>query len=232
MGEECPYKKQRGDKSGEKRHRASFRAGDDGPRGEHHRDHHHRRQRASWLDTFTTYMNEFANLAGDVDLNEGKPKAPETKTPGQTPETQGQNPQETQEKAQSASETAQAPQQSEPSTSAYAQTQCPFIPYNINVDQIKGLLELYLGGNLNAFMPQPPQAPTPAANTAAPTAAPPNDVEMGQGDRKAPEADEVTVKTETSCASSINEDVRDASPDKADDWTVINKDKGKIIFFY
>ncbi|CAH1639572.1 unnamed protein product, partial [Spodoptera littoralis] len=109
MGEDCPYKKHRSERGSEKKHRHGH-GGHHGPhaeRGPHHGphdDHHRRRTRVSWLDTFATYMNEFANLAGDIDLDDHKPKAPETKTgtgtQGQTSETQAQTPQESQEKAQ------------------------------------------------------------------------------------------------------------------------------------
>ncbi|GBP13174.1 Sequestosome-1 [Eumeta japonica] len=49
MTDECPYKRIKHDKMGANKH--------------HRTD---RRPRTSWLDTFATYMNEFANLAGDV----------------------------------------------------------------------------------------------------------------------------------------------------------------------
>ncbi|XP_048489250.1 protein ref(2)P isoform X3 [Plutella xylostella] len=64
LKEECPYKKNRRDsRSAEKR----------AHREEHHRERRERREcrrpRGSWLETFSTYMNEFANLAGDVDCH-------------------------------------------------------------------------------------------------------------------------------------------------------------------
>ncbi|CAH0695067.1 unnamed protein product [Spodoptera exigua] len=244
VGEDCPYKKHRSERGADKKHRHGH-GGHHGPhteRGPHgqHDEHHRRRTRVSWLDTFATYMNEFANLAGDIDLDDNKPKAPETKTgqntetqgqttgtQGQTPETQGQGPQESKEKAQESAQSTQAPKQPEPSTSANAQTQCPFnTPKALNIDQIMELAEMFLGRNGNRFVPPTPQAqPSAPANATAPTSTPNNDVEMGQGDRKAPETVDAPAKPASSSASSVSDYPRDASPDKVDDWTVINKEK-------
>jgi len=238
MGEDCPYKKHRSERGSEKKHRHGH-GGHHGPhaeRGPHHGphdDHHRRRTRVSWLDTFATYMNEFANLAGDIDLDDHKPKTPETKTgtgtQGQTTETQAQTPQESQEKAQPSAQSTEAPKQPEPSTSANAQTQCPFnTPKAFNVDQLMELVEMFIGRNGNPFVPPAPQAqPSAPANTTAPTSTQTFDVEMGQGDRKSPETETVDApaKPASSSASSVSDYARDASPDKADDWTLINKEK-------
>ncbi|XP_022822462.1 protein ref(2)P-like isoform X3 [Spodoptera litura] len=238
MGEDCPYKKHRSERGSEKKHRHGH-GGHHGPhaeRGPHHGphdDHHRRRTRVSWLDTFATYMNEFANLAGDIDLDDHKPKTPETKTgtgtQGQTTETQAQTPQESQEKAQPSAQSTEAPKQPEPSTSANAQTQCPFnTPKPFNVDQLMELVEMFIGRNGNPFVPPAPQAqPSAPANTTAPTSTQTFDVEMGQGDRKSPETETVDApaKPASSSASSVSDYARDASPDKADDWTLINKEK-------
>lgn len=218
MGEDSPYKKHRS----ERKNRGHYgphgaEQGPHGPQGPHG-EHHRRRNRVSWLDTFTTYMNEFANLAGDIDLtgDDGKPKAPETKTAGQTTETQG-HPQS----AQAGTESTQAPKP-EANTSAHAQTQCPFSPRTtISFPEIRDAMEEYFRAN---YMRQTSQ-PQPPTQEAAPKTNAASDVDMGQGDRKAPEADDA-AKTETCSASSVNDFGRDASPDKADDWTVINKEKG------
>ncbi|XP_035445751.2 sequestosome-1 isoform X1 [Spodoptera frugiperda] len=248
MGEDCPYKKHRSERGAERKHRHGHgHGGHHGPQAEHgphgaHDEHHRRRNRVSWLDTFATYMNEFANLAGDIDLDDNKPKAPETKTgqttgthgqttQGQTPETQAQTPQEGQAKAQTSTQSTEAPKQPEPSTSANAQTQCPFnTPKAFNVDQLMELVEMFIGKNGNPFVPPTPQPQPPApANATAPTSTPNNDVEMGQGDRKSPEAETVDApakpSSSSSSASSVSDYARDASPDKADDWTMINKEK-------
>ncbi|XP_026731347.1 sequestosome-1-like isoform X2 [Trichoplusia ni] len=236
MAEECPYKKSRAEKSAERRYRGQHASAGPhgGERAEHaghgghggHRDHHHRRHRVSWLDTFATYMNEFANLAGDVNIDDGKPKAQEASTSAK----QARNPQESQVKTEPGTAPAQAPQQ--PDANACGQGQAtPLL--SVNFEQIRDLLESYLTGNVNANMPQPPQAsaptpaPTPAANTAdSTTAAPTWCPEMGQGDSKKQD-DDITMHTATSTSSagSLNGNTRDLSPDKADDWTVINKEK-------
>ncbi|XP_041975921.1 sequestosome-1-like isoform X2 [Aricia agestis] len=80
------------DKSCERRHRAS---------ADYHRRHGergHRKQRGSWFDTFTTYMNEFANLAGDVQTDpepkkEENNETPAAETASPKPETEQATPQ-------------------------------------------------------------------------------------------------------------------------------------------
>ncbi|KAJ8735408.1 hypothetical protein PYW07_007028 [Mythimna separata] len=199
-------------------------------------------------------MNEFANLAGDIDLTgeDPKPKAPETKTPapGQAPETQAQKPQETQEKAQPTTESTQAPNP-QPSTSTNTGTQCPFSPPKSgHVIEFRDLLEQVIKTNrmpssstdtgtqcpfsppksvnvneivdaMNQFFKGQRTAAAAAGSAPAST----DDVEMGQGDRKVPETDDAAGKSGSSSASSVNDFGRDASPDKADDWTMINKEK-------
>ena len=215
MGEDCPYKKHRSERKHRGHHGAhGAEQGQNGPQGPHG-EHHRRRNRVSWLDTFATYMNEFANLAGDIDLtgDDGKPKAPETKTPGQTSATEAQNPQATQEKSQPATESTQAPKP-EASTSAHAETQCPFDSRTkFNDAEVRHFINQFIRGRI-------PDISQPATTAAA------DNVDKGQGDSKAPEADNVSVKTDTSSASCVIDFGRDASPDKADDWTMINKEKG------
>lgn len=215
--EDCPYKRNKRERSGDRKHRGPH--GEHGDhRGDHHRgERHHRRPRTSWLETFATYMNEFANLAGDIDLD---------KNPSQT------NPQNQPEQPKTSTENAQGPNEPRPSAEM---PHCPFIPGNLNVQNIQKLLELYLGGQ---------GAPQPSTSTASNDASvntnevPTNnasvntndvemaqaDAEMGQGDRQSPESDKVSIKSEVSSTSA--ELKRDESPDKADGWTVINKEKG------
>ncbi|CAB3240353.1 unnamed protein product [Arctia plantaginis] len=229
VGEECAYMKRRRDRSGERKHRGHH-GGHHGPHGGHHGPHgghhgppggdHHRRPRSSWLETFATYMNEFANLAGDIDLSDDKAKVPQTKP-------EEQQPQGTQEQVKkAANETVETPKQPEPTTSANVETEIPVIPPVLNVENIKGLLQMFLQDMHSSVIQKE------------------NDVEMGQGDRKTPEADNVTVNSGTSMKSarsgsksgsvvseatadsSINTDFyKEASPEKADDWTMINKEK-------
>lgn len=56
---ECPYTK---------RHRRERHQSGERGRRHHSGDRHRSHRRSGWLDTFATYMNEFANLAGDADM--------------------------------------------------------------------------------------------------------------------------------------------------------------------
>ncbi|XP_073957503.1 sequestosome-1-like isoform X4 [Choristoneura fumiferana] len=180
--EEGCHKRHRRDRSAEKK-RDHHR--------DHHRDHRERRPRTSWLETFATYMNEFANLAGDVNsdaLND--PKDIKTDT--------------TQKQKKTAPETSQATPTNTPGPG------CPFQP---NVQNIQKILEAYMTQlNLNVNAPNG------------------DDDEMGQGDRKSPEAekvnvvDKVPIKTEPE-ASTSNAEKGEPSLDKADDWMMVNQDK-------
>lgn len=220
VAEECAYMKRRRDRSGERKHRGHH----GGPHGPHGGDHH-RRPRSSWLETFATYMNEFANLAGDIDLTDDKAKASEAKP-------EEQKPQGTQEQVKkTANETAETPKPPEPTASANMETEHPVIPPVLNVENIKGLLQMFLQDMHSSAVEND------------------NDVEMGQGDRKTPEAD-VAVNSETSMKSarsgsksgsvvsestadsSINTDFyKEGSSEKVDGWTMINKEKGKSNLF-
>ncbi|KAL0901759.1 hypothetical protein ABMA27_006935 [Loxostege sticticalis] len=207
MGDEgSHHKRHRRDKSGERRHHSA-----DHHRGaDHHRDRdHHRRPRNSWLETFATYMNEFANLAGDIPQEpERKPEEPKTENP-------------------------QA-QQSEAATSTEGH------PFHPGVENIPKLVEMCFNGTLVKHLAQ--QIPPPNTATASQTQAPPtdtnvtssnlndNDVEMAEGSKlkKTEEVKESTppgASASASSSSSSAETVRDASPDKADGWTLINKEK-------
>lgn len=265
VGEECPYKRNRRDRSGDRKHRGGGdhhgerHRGDhrgDGHRGDHHRgehrgEHHFRRPRTSWLETFATYMNEFANLAGDVDVT-----IPDDRKQGQTQNNEathsnapGSNPTETGE--QTAAQ-ENAPPQTEThgnaqSSAGTQSAQCPFSSANITVDKIQKLIQMYLDRRLNLDTVVPPAAPTPAAS----------DVEMSQGEQTAPEANvnsaagvQVSATTQASAtaqafataqsstsaqasatvpaSTTTDEANRDVSPDKTDGWTMISKEKGNV----
>lgn len=221
MPEETAYKRHRRERSGEGRHR-----GEHGPHGSHddhpRPDRHHRRPRTSWLETFATYVNEFANLAGDIDIDCGPAKADANQQP--------KNQQNKQEQPKGAADNAQANDQPKPSTSA--------IPTGIPTNNIIRLIELCAmksniastsgavsndaSVNTNDVVTNNASVNTndvPTNNASVNT----NDVEMTQGD-KAADADKVSIYSEASSSSATSK--RDESPDKVDDWTVINKEKG------
>ncbi|CAH2239515.1 jg21520 [Pararge aegeria aegeria] len=214
-------KKQRRDRSGDRRRR-------DHGHGHHHRhhsgdgDHHHRRPRTSWLETFASYMNEFANLAGDVNIE----------TEPINPTQEGPNNSETQAPKEAAKE-------NKPST------QCPFNMENLDVHNIQKLLNMYMGG-LSTSTPK--QSTSNASNSGAPQpkAGPSNneatqsstinneatesglgsnalDVEMSEADSKRSEVDTESFTSEASSTKTV-ESKKEDSPDKVDGWTVINKD--------
>lgn len=229
VGDECPYKRHRRDRSGDRKrdHHSGPHHGGDGQhhRGEHRRgDHHRRRPRGSWLETFATYMNEFANLAGDIDLDTDKEKSPETNTQEQP---------NSQQQPQTSSDNAQPPKQPEQSSSNTQQLpKCPFTPETFNMDNIQKIINMYLSGNLNPFMPQAqfqaqPESqtqsqPQPRPSTSSTDNSVTTDVEMGQRNNNL-NVDNISIKSEAS--STVDDGKRDVSPDKADDWTVINKEK-------
>lgn len=247
--EECPYKKHKRDRSGDRKHRDGDHHGHRGDYHGHRGDKHrgeHRRQRSSWLDTFAAYMNEFANLAGDVGLDT-EAKAPEAAQQNQQPEEQAKNAQATetgkQPEPSTSAETPHCPvfpgnfnaesiqklienflggtytgASQRPNASA-TNAQCPFTPADLNVETIQKLISMYLGGNVNTT-----QQATPNSADEAPATA--NDVEMEHGDKNHAENEGASVHTETSYATVTSE--KDASPDRADDWMMINSEKGKL----
>ncbi|XP_063838921.1 protein ref(2)P-like isoform X3 [Ostrinia nubilalis] len=195
--------------------------------GDRHRGDRHRGQRNSWLETFATYMNEFANLAGDVPQDsQKKPEEPKTNNEAQAPK-------------------------SEASTSTGGH------PFHPGVENIPKLVEMCLNGTLVKHLSQQASASTSAATSAAaaaqPTpASPPKvsssnlndlDVDMTDGNKQVPEAEKETTQATASQAaasqataaqpaepstgtqSAGTETPRDASPEKVDGWTVINKEK-------
>ncbi|XP_028155888.1 sequestosome-1-like isoform X2 [Ostrinia furnacalis] len=190
--------------------------------GDRHRGDRHRGPRNSWLETFATYMNEFANLAGDVPQDsQKKPEEPKTNNEAQAPK-------------------------SEASTSTGGH------PFHPGVENIPKLVEMCLNGTLVKHLSQQAPASTSAATSAAaeaqPTpASPPKvsssnlndlDVEMTDGNKQVPEAEKETTQATASQAAAAQpaepstgtqsagtETPRDASPEKVDGWTVINKEK-------
>ncbi|XP_046975964.1 protein ref(2)P-like isoform X2 [Vanessa cardui] len=206
-------KKQCRDKSNERKRRGDHGHGHGhhGHHGHGHRhsgdreQHHHRRSRTSWLETFANYMNEFANLAGDVNIDVEK------------------NP--TQEKAKES--TSQAPKEEASTSTEKEQPQCPFSVENLDIDNIQKLLNLYLS-SLNPKPSTSNNAET-SQNQPQESSVNNNDVEMGQGDRKSPEVDKESVRSEVSSTTTA-ESRREETPelekgDKVDDWTVINNEK-------
>lgn len=180
--EDC--KRQRRERSNERKrhghsHGRSHRHGGDGD---------HRRSRTSWLETFANYMNEFANLAGDVNIETNKPQEPKN----------------------------QEANAEKPTTSQEPSGECPFGISNGRQD-VQAFIRAYInanGGNLH----------NPVNATASPETVNNNDVEMSQ---ETPKQNDGDAKSEAS--SSSEESRREVTPevekDKADGWTVINKDK-------
>lgn len=251
--EDCPFKKHRRDMSGDRKHREDHHGhghhGEHGSRGEHggrgerrsreHGCHSGRRPRSSWLETFASYMNEFANLAGDIDVSE-RPKAPEAEAQATATNEGGQ----AQATATSTSGTTREQPETNATNTSNNPPNSPFTPRPPNMEEIQQLIGSFLGGtfNINDFlvktqMPASTEAASGSngsktaeenANASANASTSANglgddDVEMNT---KASEAESTTAKTDASYTSACSE--RDASPDKAEDWTVINKEKGKF----
>lgn len=232
--EECAFKRHRRERSGERKHR-----GDHGPHGSHD-DHprperHHRRPRTSWLETFATYMNEFANLAGDIDIDGGNNPAAPNAT--QQPKKEQQQQDKPQEQQKTAAENAQAHDQHEPSTSA-TDTGMPINSIPNNIGNIVRLIELCAKKSIIAHHGNVSSDASVNTNDIATNnvsvntndvatnnaSVDTNDVEMTQVDDKASDADKESIHSDASSSSAASK--RDESPDKVDDWTVINKEKG------
>lgn len=234
MPEDCNFKRHRRERSGEGRHRGEHCAHDEHARSERH----HRRQRSSWLETFATYMNEFANLAGDIDIEGGNcPAKPNVK---QQPKKQQNKPQE---QAKTAAENAQAHDQPQPSTST-TNTGMPTKSIPNNINNIVRLIELCAmksnmavnasavsndaSVNTNDVATNNASVNTNdvATNNASVNT---NDVDMTQDDKadKDSDADKMSIYSAASSASAASK--RDESPDKVGDWTVINKENGLFL---
>ncbi|XP_023947383.2 sequestosome-1 isoform X2 [Bicyclus anynana] len=185
--------------------------------GSHHHRHHsgdgdhgHQRPRTSWLETFASYMNEFANLAGDVNID---PESRKQETANKTNETQAPN---------------EAAKEAEPTQSQ--RSECPFFMENIDVQNIQKLLNMYVGG-LNTSTPKPSTSnasdkPNDNVNNDVTPPGPANsdqDVEMSEVGSKGSEVDGESVTSEASSTKTV-ESQKEESPEKVDDWTVINKE--------
>lgn len=140
-------------------------------------------------------MNEFANLAGDVNIETNKPQEPK-------------NQEANVEKA---------------TTSQEPSGECPFGMSNGRQDVqafIRAIIDANGGNPQNIVNPTASQEPVNDDN----------DVEMTQ---ETPKQNDGDAKSEAS--SSSEESRREATPevekDKADGWTVINKDKGTTTIY-
>lgn len=222
-------KRHRRDKSNERRR--------EHPHGSRHHYDEKRfcRPRTSWLETFTTYMNEFANLAGDVGIEK----------PTQQDTTEGEKKSEEQPKV--SAENPQAPSQPQPDVNSNINPQqIPVLP---GMENISKFIEMFLNGTLashlqnadsNAY-PAPAkggndnsqsgQASTSSGSQPGPSTTT-DDVEMSDNFQKNPEVLNVTVKTEPTPVASGDTAGRDVSPDKADGWTLINKERGNYYDIY
>lgn len=220
--EECSRKRHRHDKNDDRKHHSGEHQDQEHGDNHHHGDYHrrgerHRRSRSGWLDIFATYMNEFVNLAGDV----GDLHADSNTSANQPSQTNNQAQSHGQEQAKTASENSETPRQPEASTSensgAFVPPQCPFLPGNFNAENISKFIEMCLTGQLNLqdFLMNPPYA----ANS--------NDVEMRTttDDKKCSEPDRLDSTNDSQASTASGESNRDASPEKVDGWTVINKEK-------
>ncbi|KAI5639755.1 zinc finger, ZZ type domain-containing protein [Phthorimaea operculella] len=257
--EDCPYKRNKRDKSGDRKHHS-----------EHRGERHHRRQRGSWIDTFATYMNEFANLAGDVGLDkEGEnqpPQGTEQNASGTQETKTNIEPPKAPEPARVRRECPvgdlgdymnhpsvkphvknlgnilgvdleklgcpafQKPAQSEPTTSTRPEPKThPF-----SVEEAQKMINYLLTGNLENLVGKPS---TSASNDASvnTTNVDTNNASVNttQAEKHAEkfaepnlinmDSDKASLKSEASTSSVGSK--RDESPDKADDWTMINKEK-------
>uniref|UniRef100_A0A1E1W8Z5 ZZ-type domain-containing protein n=1 Tax=Pectinophora gossypiella TaxID=13191 RepID=A0A1E1W8Z5_PECGO len=244
VGDECNYKKHKREKSGERKHR-----------DERHHERRHHRQRGSWLETFATYMNEFANLAGDVNIDVDK-KAGETPRPQNTQngEQQRTAPESTEAPNPGASTSAPKPgcpfsgpppqcPFSAPKSAPKPATRCPFTPSSmpqcpeINAETIPQLINMFITGNFEALSGLIPTPSTSASNDAAVNtndvvtnnaSVNTSDVDMAPAEEQAPEKapeDPETSSVNSEASSTRSSTKRDESPDKVDDWTLINKER-------
>lgn len=175
------------------------------------------------MDVFTKYMDEFANLAGDFTR-----AAPGASGDG--------------------TESSSAEQPPQPEPKDFPQPSMEEIiknPYNLSKDEMYKLLHacMYMREStecpVNAFnqamqAQMAAEAEKKASDNDTTTAAGPSASGNGKSElnTEKPEA-----KPSTSSNSSVESDdnvTRDGTPDKADDWTMINKVKGKeysVIYY-
>ncbi|XP_014362884.2 sequestosome-1 isoform X1 [Papilio machaon] len=167
-------------------------------------EHHHRRNQSSWFDIFSTYMNEFADLTGNVGLDTNKDK---DKTPKPAEQGSQEQPQTSDNAASSTSKQPDA---------AATETECPFA-VNINQEKIQKFLQMLYGDtDLNSAAQQAPEQSN--VNNEGDSGASGQTSEVGKED----------AKSEISTTKDMNETTtrKDESPERGtDEWTVINKEK-------
>ncbi|XP_013176863.1 PREDICTED: protein ref(2)P-like isoform X1 [Papilio xuthus] len=167
-------------------------------------EHHHRRTQSSWFDIFSTYMNEFADLAGNVGLDTNKDKDKTSK-----PAESGR-----QEQPQTSDNAATST--SKQSDATATEPECPFAA-NINQEKIQKFLQMLYGvTNVNSAAQQAPEQ----SNVD-------NEGDSGASGQTS-EAGKEDAKSEVSSTKDINEATtrKDESPERGtDEWTVINKEK-------
>ncbi|CAH2050160.1 unnamed protein product, partial [Iphiclides podalirius] len=194
---ECHYKRPKGEKIAEKkRHHAHH--------GEGSRGDQHRRPRPSWLETFATYMNEFANLAGDVGTEAGRNRDSEPRNVKNG----------SQEQSKESGNAQAAPKQPEPSSSGAENIQCPF-PSSANQESVQKLVKMVYGVDISQLLSQVPFSHV-------------GNEENKQESNQQPESDEGSVKSEVSSTvrDGNNSTKKDISPERLnDDWTMINNEK-------
>ncbi|XP_047984983.1 protein ref(2)P isoform X2 [Leguminivora glycinivorella] len=217
--EDC-HKRHRRDRSAEKKQ---------------HREHRDRRNRPSWLDTFATYMNEFANLAGDIDhdlkdsLNKDNK---DEKTPPNTAEPQPGTSQaqfpfkpmgcpfKPPTEAKPATESA-TPKPTgcpfKPSTTATPNPEIPLnLPFGLDLNVLQTLLQTHLANLV-------PRDESQDKKTT-------DDAESVKSDKTSDKSDRASVKSNESVIS--NDVKREPSLDKADDWMMVNQDKDLMDVAY
>lgn len=171
----------------------------------HGRGEHSRRSAPSWLDIFNSYLNEFADLAGNGGLDTNKDKSPKPAESGSQ--------QQTQTSENAASSTSKQDGEAAESEPPYA--------VNIDKDKVKNFLRV-----LNEMRDVDSEGKKVEQTNV--------DAEGGAGtsDQTSKAVDEDAKAEISSTTKDINEasTSKDVSPERAtDEWTVINKEKGTNI---
>lgn len=259
--DQCPYKKNRRERSGDTKRREET----NGVKADRSEREHQRRSRPSWLDTFTTYMNEFTNLVGDIGLDmdisteHPPPKTPKPSSEYQSTSQEVPHPQNTDQASETpkASEAASlnrnpsqqipqsqnASQKCPPNTTATAPlfdnggASGPKIQFDVNqdpdpkvLDDLQKVLNIirtkYIEPHNNAKLQNPstsanqPQASGEDSDKPATSQA-----QGGEGDANmAIDVDKTDAKSVNSDSSDSSGQDKEASSDKVDDWTMVNKD--------
>lgn len=165
-------------------------------------------------------MNEFANLAGDVNIDIQTDPTPSANQEG--PKTNNPN-------------VPQAPKETVKETKPTESKKncCPFNIENIDIENMQQLLNTYMGvaglgepkWSTSDSAPGQSQAPGPVNNDAPKPGNVNNeqDVEMAEANNS--EADKESVTSDVSSTKTV-ESKKEESPEKAEDWTLINKEQG------